>query len=235
MNSYELSRNYFDWCFENPEKITPSHTAIYFFAIEHCNRLGWKEKFGLPSQMVMDAIGIKNWRTYIKAFNDLTEWGFFELVEKSKNQYSSNIIAIVKNTKANTKALDKAMQMHLQKQGQSIVSIDKPINNITINNKQADALMIEKFLLWFNDMKLKYKKVEGKFKTLSKTDLNNLKSLKTLGYTADDFEHAYKVMIESVWTKENNTDVPNHFLRNDNFSKYVNTVVSNQSKVQPYG
>lgn len=235
MNSYELSRNYFDWCFDNPEKITPSHTAIYFFAIEHCNRLGWKEKFGLPSQMVMDAIGIKNWRTYIKAFNDLTEWGFFELVEKSKNQYSSNIIAIVKNTKATTKALDKAMQMHLQKQGQSIVSINKPINNITINNKQADAISIEKFLLWFNDMKLKYKKVEGKFKTLSKTDLNNLKSLKTLGYTAEDFEYAYKVMIESIWTKENSMDTPSHFLRNDNFSKYVNTVVSNQSKVQPYG
>lgn len=235
MNSYELSRNYFDWCFDNPEKITPNHTAIYFFAVEHCNRLGWKEKFGLPSQMVMDAIGIKNWRTYIKAFNDLNEWGFFKLVEKSKNQYSSNIIAIVKNTKATTKALDKAMQTHIQKQGQSIVSIDKPINNITINNKQADALMIEKFILWFNDMKLKYKKVEGNFKTLSKTDLNNLKSLKSLGYTADDFEHSYKVMIESEWVKINKIDTPKHFLVNDNFSKYVNTVVSNQSKVQPYG
>jgi hypothetical protein len=136
MNSYELSRNYFDWCFENPEKVTPNHTAIYFFAIEHCNRLGWKKKFGLPSQMVMDAIGVKNWRTYIKAFNELTEWGFFELVEKSKNQYSSNVIAIVKNTKASTKALDKAMQKHLQKQDKSIVSIDKPINNKHITSEQ---------------------------------------------------------------------------------------------------
>ena len=235
MTSYQLSRNYFDWCFENPEKITPNHTAIYFFAVEHCNRLGWKEKFGLPSQMVMDAIGIKNWRTYIKAFNDLTEWGFFELIEKSKNQYSSNIIAIVKNTKATTKALDKAIQKHIQKQGQSIVSIDKPINNITINNKQADALMIEKFIYWFNDMKLKYKKIDGKFKTLSKTDLNNLKTLKDLGYTADDFEHAYKVMIDSEWVKINKIDTPKHFLVNDNFSKYVNTVVSEQSKFNPYG
>jgi len=221
MNSYQLSRNYFDWCFENPEKITPNHIAIYFFAVEHCNRLGWKNKFGLPSQMVMDAIGIKNWRTYIKAFNDLNEWGFFELIEKSKNQYSSNIIAIVKNTKASTKALDKAMQTHIQKQGQSIVSIDKPINNITTNNKQADALMIEKFIFWFNDMKLKYKKVDGKFKTLSKTDLNNLKSLKALGYTAEDFEHAYKIMIDSEWVKINKIDTPKHFLVNDNFSKYV--------------
>jgi len=233
MNSYQLSRNYFDWCFENPEKITPNHIAIYFFAVEHCNRLGWKNKFGLPSQMVMDAIGIKNWRTYIKAFNDLNEWGFFELIEKSKNQYSSNIIAIVKNTKASTKALDKAMQTHIQKQGQSIVSIDKPINNITTNNKQADALMIEKFIFWFNDMKLKYKKVDGKFKTLSKTDLNNLKSLK--GYTAEDFEHAYKIMIDSEWVKINKIDTPKHFLVNDNFSKYVNTVVTEESKFNPYG
>ncbi len=100
---------------------------------------------------------------------------------------------------------------------------------------KADALMIEKFLLWFNDMKLKYKKVEGKFKTLSKTDLNNLKSLKALGYTAEDFEHAYKIMIDSEWVKINKTDTVKHFLVNDNFSKYVNTVVSNQSKVQPYG
>jgi DNA gyrase inhibitor GyrI len=46
MNSYELSRNFYDWAFENPEKIKPNHAALYFFAIEHCNRLAWKEKFG---------------------------------------------------------------------------------------------------------------------------------------------------------------------------------------------
>ena len=122
---YELSKQWFDFAFENPEKIRPVHTAIFFFAIEHYNRLGWKEKFGFPSQMVMEAIGVKNWRTYISAFNDLVEWGFFELIEKSKNQYSSNIIAIVKNTEAHTKALSKALQKHSQKQGRSTVSIDK--------------------------------------------------------------------------------------------------------------
>ena len=122
---YELSKQWFDFAFENPEKIRPVHTAIFFFAIEHYNRLGWKEKFGFPSQMVMEAIGVKNWRTYISAFNDLVEWGFFELIEKSKNQYSSNIIAIVKNTEAHTKALSKALQKHSQKQSRSTVSIDK--------------------------------------------------------------------------------------------------------------
>lgn len=132
-NGYELSRKWFDFCFENPEIIRPIHSAIYFFAIEHCNRLGWKSKFGFPSQMAMEAIGVKNWRTYSSALNDLIEFGFIEMIEISKNQYSSNIIAIVKNTKAQSKALDKALQKHGTKHSQSTVSIDK---QETINKEQ---------------------------------------------------------------------------------------------------
>lgn len=131
-NGYELSRNWFDWCFENPEKITPNHTALYFFCIEHCNRLGWKEKFGIPTTMAKEAIGIRSYNTYIKTLNDLVVFGFIKLVEKSKNQYSSNIIALSNFDKAYSKALDKALIKHTTKQGESIDSIDKPI---TINNK----------------------------------------------------------------------------------------------------
>lgn len=136
MDVFKLSRQWFDFCFENPEKISPLHTAIYFFCIEHCNRLGWKDKFGLPSQMVMEAIGVKNWRTYSKGLNDLIDWQFIKLIEKSKNQYSSNIVAIVKNTKATTKALDKALQKHHTKHSQSTVSIDIQETIIPINKKQ---------------------------------------------------------------------------------------------------
>lgn len=125
MNSYELSRKFWDFAFENPDRIKPIHSAIYFFSIEHCNRLGWKEKFGLPSQMVMEAIGVKNWRTYSQGLNELIDFGFIKLLEKSSNQYSSNIIAIVNFTKADTKALDKALQKHDTKQSKSIVSINK--------------------------------------------------------------------------------------------------------------
>jgi len=135
LSGYELSRNWFDFCFENPDIIKPIHSAIYFFAIEHCNRLGWKPKFGFPSQMVMEAIGVKNWRTYSKALTDLVGFGFIMMIEISKNQYSSNIIAIVKNTKAQSKALDKALQKHSTKQGQSTVSIDKQDNKEQITNK----------------------------------------------------------------------------------------------------
>jgi len=146
-NSYELSRNWFDWCFENPDKINSNHTALYFFIIEHCNRLGWKEKFGLPTTMTMDALGIKNYKTYAKTFDSLVEWGFIKLIEKSKNQWSATVIALVKNTKANTKALTKASITHSLKQVQSTVSIDKPINLITNNN----ITTIDQFFLDFEN------------------------------------------------------------------------------------
>ena len=145
MNSYELSRKFFDWSFENPEKISPTHIAMYFFIIEHCNRLGWKEKFGLPTTMVKEAIGIKNYRTYTNALNDLVEWGFIIMIEKSKNQYSSNIIAIANFTKAHTKAsakaLDKALQKHDTKHCKSIDSIDKQLNNEPNNNEQENKVI----------------------------------------------------------------------------------------------
>lgn len=148
LNGYELSRDFFNWCFENPELIKPTHIAMYFFVIEHCNRLGWKPKFGLPMEMTKDAIGISNYRTYSNTFNDLVSWGFFKIYEKSKNQYSANVIGLVKNAKANTKALSKATQKHSQKQSSSTVygtvGINKPIT-IEPNNLLTSEQVYRKF------------------------------------------------------------------------------------------
>ena len=170
LNGYELSRDWFDFCFENPELISPTHSALYFFAIEHCNRLGWKAKFGLPTQMSMDAIGVKNWRTFSKAFNDIVDWGFFKLITKSKNQYSATVIAIVKNTKANTKALTKAMQKHGQKQSSSIAVIDKP-NNIEPNNiKQEVISWRDDFEIYKNELREAYDKLTQDPKFIEKQE-----------------------------------------------------------------
>ena len=125
MNSYDLSRKWFDWTFENPERINPNHTALYFFIIEHCNRLGWKEKFGLPTTMAKEAIGIRSYNTYINTLNDLVEFGFVKLIEKSKNQYSSNIVALSNFNKAPDKALNKALIKHGTKQRESTDSVNK--------------------------------------------------------------------------------------------------------------
>lgn len=132
MNGYDLSRSFFDFCFENPEKINPNHSAIFFFAIEHCNRLGWKEKFGFPTQMAMDAIGIKKHQTYIKYFNDLCDWGFFKLIQKSRNQYSSNIISMGFGHTINGKALGNATVKYLVKSDEQ--EYDLPKQEVEVPN-----------------------------------------------------------------------------------------------------
>jgi hypothetical protein len=81
---------------------------------------------------------------------------------------------------------------------------------------------VDKFLLWFNNTKLKYKNSVGKFKILNATDINNLLLLKKLNYTAEDFDIAFKEMCNSAWVNENNMCTPAHFLRNDNFTRYLN-------------
>lgn len=148
MNSYELSRNFFDWSFENPHKVTPNHIALFFFCIEHCNRLGWKQNFGLPTTMAKEAIGIRSYNTYIKTLYDLVDFGFIKMIEKSKNQYSSNIIALSNFNKAHDKALDKAMIKHVTKQDESTVqSIDSINKHKTINNKQITIIDIESYFI----------------------------------------------------------------------------------------
>jgi len=146
MEGYKLSRDWFNFSFDNPEKIKPIHSAIFFFACEHCNRLWGKVKFWFPTSMVMEAIGVKKWQTYNNGLLDLVEWGFIQLIEKSKNQYSSCIISLKSATPKKNEALDIALVKHGKKQGnitgqstvksmgQSTGGIDK---QETINNKQG--------------------------------------------------------------------------------------------------
>ena len=140
VTGYKLSRAFWDFSFENPHKIKPNHSAIFFFAIEHCNRLGWKQIFGFPTSMVLESIGMKSYNSYKKYFDDLVEWGFIKVHEYSKNQYSSNIIELSLNDKAHDKALDKALIKHNTKQelkqSESTGSINKQYNKEQLNNKQ---------------------------------------------------------------------------------------------------
>lgn len=188
-------RNWFNWCFDNPDIINPNHTALYMFCIEHNNRMGWKTKYGLPTTMAMEAIGIKSYNTYKKTFDDLIKFGFIKLIESSKNQYSSNIIALSISDKALDKALDKATAKHYTKQLQSTIqstgesndSID--IHNTIIQNteipnteyikpetkKPKDLIFTEMVKIWFDWYEFNFQ-VKPKF---SKVDGTKIKSIRT--------------------------------------------------------
>ena len=201
MNGYELSRNWFDWAFENPELINPNHTAIYFYVIDQCNRLGWKDKFGLPSQMAMDALGIKKHETFFRYFNDLVDWGFIGMVQKSKNQYTANIITLKSAIPKKGTALEKAILGHTEKQtegmGVGISSIDKPI---TLNLKPKTIQVFD-----FSDFGIFIPLVE-KWIEYKKSRNENYKSQVSLNafvkiltkYSENKFENAENIIEQSM-------------------------------------
>ena len=226
MDTYTLSRNWFNFCFDNPEKIRPAHTAIYFFAIEHCNRLGWKEKFGFSSQMTMEALGIKKHQTYINYFNDLIDWGFFEIVQRSKNQWSTNIISLKSALPKKGQALDKAIITHRAKQGhstgQSKVHIDKQINEETskpINNKKYKIAFDEFRKLYpgrkrgleteFNNFKKKHKDYEGvvfDLKEILKCQINSREMSLKAGRFTPEWKNLQTWINQRCWEEENILD-----------------------------
>ena len=231
MNGYDLSRMFIDFSFENPSKIKPNHYALYFFSIEHCNRLGWKKEFGLPTTMAMEAIGIKSYNTYINTFNELIDFGFFKLIQRSKNQYSANIIELSNNDKALDKALDKAFIKHATKQSEStsesISSINKPINNKPINNK---PIYLEKeFLEDWKKVRLHFHKAPTNIKKLG-TFESRCFDLAIKDFSKEDIRNAMQCLFkQEVQDIKSMFLQPKHFL--ENIEKYHNAHISNEYKL----
>ena len=220
MNSYDLSRKFVDFSFENPSKIKPNHYALFFFAIEHCNRLGWKKEFGLPTTMTMEAIGIRSYNTYSKTFKDLVDFGFFTLIERSTNQYSANIIALSFFNKAQDKAFIKHATKQSESTQQSICSIDKPIYKETINNIYSENDFLENW----GKCRKHFLKKPTHIKKLSIDESYNLnKALKN--FTKEEINKSMLGLfkqqnknISSMYLK------PRHFL--ENIDKYLSAELS---------
>ena len=156
MNGYNLSRDFYSFKFLNPEKVKAVHSDLYHYIIDLWNRLGQKEKFGLPTSITMECLGIGSYNTYKKALSDLVDFGFLIIILESKNQHQSKIIAISKNDEATDKATDKALDKATIKAtdkasdeatDKAIDTIIKQINNITINkiNKEQYSVLSKAF------------------------------------------------------------------------------------------
>jgi hypothetical protein len=122
MNGYSLSKKWFSWAFENPHLNTPTITALYFFILEKWNRCGQKGKIMLHSSEAMQAIGVKNYKTYKKSLMALIEFGFLELLQESKNQYTCNIVSLVNSTQEQETVFDEAQEPTPQQPAQQKIN-----------------------------------------------------------------------------------------------------------------
>ena len=159
MNGYELTRDWFDFRFENPDKCKPIHTELYIYLVDQWNRLGQVNKFGLPTQYTMQVLNINSYNTFKSALDSLIEFGFIKVVSESKNQHQSRVIALSNNDKANSKALNKANANALYKalyEATDTIIEQKNKRTKEKDEREKKEILFEKFWNLYN------KKVERK-------------------------------------------------------------------------
>ena len=135
MTAYDYTRAWFNFSFDNPDKVSPGHTALFCWLVELNNRMGWAKTFASPTSQSMSACGIKSYNTHKKLFEDLVEFGFIKVIEPSKNQWQCAIIALSKIDKA----LDKAPTKALDKALANLVTDHLQYNKTTNNKQQTDT------------------------------------------------------------------------------------------------
>lgn len=93
-----------------------------------------------------------------------------------------------------------------------------PVKKVISNSNFKDW----NFLALFNELKLiKNPKSKG-HTALTATDKKNFNSLIKMGYGKEEFEKVINAAFQNKWVNDNGMDTPNHILRNDNFTRYLN-------------
>ena len=197
MNGYNLIRAWYNFKFENPEKVKAKHSDFYCYLVDQWNRLGQKQSFGLPTSYTMECLNIGSYNTYKSTLNDLVDFGFVKILKESKNQHQSKIVALSNFDKALDKALDKATTKALDKAPDTIT---KQITKEQItNNKenQKTDFDYDLFLKFINDT------LGRKLKVIKDSDKKKVRQRLKEGYTKFNFQYAVencknaKVHIES--------------------------------------
>lgn len=176
MNTYRFSKYWFEFASLN-EDVNSNHTAMVFFIIDLANRLNWAEQFGLPTLHTQETLKMRSYKTYKKTLDDLVYFGVIKILQKSANQYTSNIIcfdtalvsALVKNTEPTTKASIEADTKATPKQSR---------HNKTITNY----------------IKTYYKLIETDKKDFAEIETENISSIKLL----ENLDEKFSVYIYGI-------------------------------------
>ena len=141
MNGYQLTRQWFEWRFNNPGKLSAGHAELYFYIVDRWNYFGQKAEFGLPRLHTMEVLSIGSRNTYKKLFGDLIEHGFIKLIRESCNQYHhSSIIGLSKFEQAPATPLETPTEQPIE---QSDNQPPDPIGNL--KNKETKEPKKEDF------------------------------------------------------------------------------------------
>lgn len=201
MNGYNLIRAWYNYKFENPQKVKAKHSDFYCYLVDQWNRLGQKDNFGLPTSYTMECLNFGSYNTYKKTLDELVEFGFVKVVTDSKNQHQSKIVALSNIDKALDKALDKAtIKAPDEAPDKALDTITKQLNNITKNKEQDKSNDFD-----FDIYLKKINELFGKnLRVVNKKAKQSIKARLKEGYTKADIWNAMQNVANDQWHKDNN-------------------------------
>jgi hypothetical protein len=91
---------------------------------------------------------------------------------------------------------------------------------VQVKEKVQGVFSPEQFLSWWNDSRTKLLQKPSNSNYLSGIDKNYLEIL-TSRYTGKDFGKAFHNLCNDKWANESNQIIPKHFLKPENFDKYL--------------
>jgi len=91
---------------------------------------------------------------------------------------------------------------------------------VQVKEKEQGVFTPEQFLTWFNDSRTKLLEKPSNCNYLSQIDKTHLEIL-TKRYKGKDFNTAFHNLCNDKWANESNQIIPKHFLKPENFDKYL--------------
>lgn len=204
MNSYTLSKQWFDWYSDTDKPVTSSHTAMFFYVVHVWNRSGQKENFGLPSDYAISELKMSN-KTYYKLIKDLIDWGVIILVAESKNRASSRVIRMCNfytpnytTTYTTDYTADYTTDFHSTEGILNTISSNSNIDNNNNTTKKPRTPRAEKHV-WAASPFFEYDKFEAEWIRLGEIETSQRK------YKATDFDiKAYWLLLKSYGERNPN-------------------------------
>ena len=159
-----------------------------------------------------------------------------ELVEEEIIEVKDNFIKIKFLDEQREKAIEtsKKNSINGKKGGRPKTQIKPKINPNESQTKgiRKDKIIKEEiiedksvfkpvqFLIWFNDSRTKLLEKPSNCNYLSQIDKTHLEIL-TKRYKGEDFNTAFHNLCNDKWANESNQIIPKHFLKPENFDKYL--------------
>jgi hypothetical protein len=247
MNSYTLSKQWFDWYSNTDKPVTSSHTAMFFYVVHVWNRSGQKENFGLPSDYAITELKMSN-KTYYKLIKDLIDWGIIILIAESKNRSSSRVIRLCNfytpdytATYTTDYTADYTADFHSTEGILNTITNNTNIDNNISKGKRNSAKHV-----WAASPFIEYEKFEEEWIRLGDIETSQRK------YKATEFDiRAYYLLLQAYgeknpqkmyvnWVKERRNWVVSNFNKGEklllisDYTKQPKTTIHDQSKIPPH-